>query len=100
MTETEFRELQKKQRESGLGLMAYLRQESISYSSYCYWVLKFGRDKCAVSMMAPISVIRPVTASPREGISVMQPNGVQIHFSPSMEESALRFLNGKGGGHV
>jgi len=41
MTEAEFRELQRKQRESGMRLMAYLKRESISRSCYYYWRRKF-----------------------------------------------------------
>jgi len=100
MTETEFRELQRKQRESGLGLKAYLRQKTIPYSNYYYWLGKYGNNNSARNVIAPISIRRSATASPHEGISVMLPDGMQIHFSPAMEESALRFLNERGYGHV
>jgi len=100
MIEAEFRELQRKQRESGMRLKAYLKRESISRSCYYYWRRKFDGSNCSKNVMAPISVRRPDVVSSHEGISVMLPNGVQIHFSPAMEASALRFLIEKGGSHV
>jgi len=100
MTETEFRELQREQRECGLCLQAYLEQQGIPYSRYYYWLRKYDNNNSAKNVMAPISVKSPTTMSAHEGISVMLPNGVQIHFSPSMEASALRFLNERGGDHV
>ena len=58
MTEAEFRELQRKQRESGMRLMAYLKRESISRSCYYYWRRKFNGSNCVKNVMAPISVRR------------------------------------------
>ena len=99
MTKEEFEVLQELQQESGLPLMAYLKQESIPYSSYTYWRRKYveasdDRD----DVIAPISINAPSVSSSREGISMSLPNGIMVHFSPDMEDAAMRFLTQSGGG--
>ena len=99
MTKEEFEVLQELQQESGLTLMAYLKQESIPYSSYTYWRRKYAdAADNRQDLMAPISINNPSMSSGREGISMSLPNGIMVHFSPDMEDAAMRFLTQSGGG--
>lgn len=41
MTKSDFLQLQELQRDSGLTLMKYLRENGLSYSTYNYWKRKF-----------------------------------------------------------
>lgn len=111
MTKEEFQQLQSHQKESGLGLMHYLKRESIPYSNYNYWNKKFSEETERNNNLplAPITFVdeptveRAVTVTPfahqydtsaaaPEGISVMLPNGVRVHFSPGMASAALQLL--------
>lgn len=109
MTKEEFQQLQLHQKESGLGLMHYLKRESIPYSNYNYWNKKFSEETERNNKLplAPITFTdkateeRAVTpfarqsdtsAATPEGISVMLPNGVRVHFSPGMASAALQLL--------
>jgi len=111
MTKEEFQQLQLHQKESGLGLMHYLKRESIPYSNYNYWNKKFSEETERNNKLplAPITFTdkateeRAVTVTPfahqsdtsaatPEGISVMLPNGVRAHFSPGMASAALQLL--------
>lgn len=105
MTKEEFLKLQQKQLESGLNLTSYLKQNSVSYSNYRYWRSKYAderKENLSAELLAPISVRNAPSLSPstREGISVSLPNGMLVHFSPSMEDMAMRFLSEMGGRHV
>lgn len=85
--------------------MAYLKRVSLPYSSYYYWKRKFCEESVGVdspAVIAPISVRNAPTISslPREGISVSTPDGLLVHFSPGMEDAAMRFLLWRGGSHV
>lgn len=105
MTKEEFLMLQQKQLESGLNLTSYLKQISVSYSNYHYWRRKYEderKESRPVELLAPISVRNAPSPSQgtREGISVSLPNGMLVHFSPSMEGVAMRFLSEMGGRHV
>jgi hypothetical protein len=103
MTKEDFMLLQQKQQESGLNLTAYLKRESLPYSNYHYWKRKFSDESghsSAKGVMAPISFRNSPSAGVREGISVSMPDGLLVHFSPVMENAAMRFLSLMSCGHV
>lgn len=117
MTKEEFKQLQLQQKESGLGLMNYLKRESIPYSSYNYWNRKYSEDTERLNNLplAPImftddlpeersvaAIGDPPTAgySAMEGITVLLPNGIQAHFSAGMASAALQLLTTNQKSHV
>ena len=117
MTKEEFEQLQQQQKESGLGLMAFLKRESIPYSNYNYWNKKYSTETERLNNLplAPIvftdelpeersivSVRSPQTAGAlfMEGITVVLPNGIQAHFSAGMVSTALQLLTTNQKSHV
>ncbi len=117
MTKEEFQQLQLQQKESGLGLMNYLKRESIPYSSYNYWNRKYSEETerlnnlplapimftdelPAERSLVPIGESHTIGASSIEGITVLLPNGIQAHFSAGMASAALQLLTTNQKSHV
>lgn len=105
MTKEDFLQLHDDYLSSGLGLMAYLRENRISYSNYNYWRQKFlieSPDENPVPL-APVRILpssfQP-NGSPNGEIRVKYPNGVIAILSAGMEESALRMITSYTDCHV
>ena len=105
MTKSDFLQLQELQRDSGLTLMKYLRENGLSYSTYNYWKRKF---LCRVSEESAVPFarvcLRPSTevalTSPTGHITLRFPNGVHVCLDAGMEESASRLITSYPYGHV
>ena len=117
MTKEEFHQLQLEQKESGLGLMSFLKRESIPYSNYNYWNRKYSEETERLNNLplAPIMFTdslpeeraivptvqsQTMSISAIEGITVLLPNGIQAHFSAGMASTALQLLTTNPRSHV
>lgn len=105
MTKEGFLQLQDDYLSSGLGLMAYLRENRISYSNYNYWRQKY-RIESPDEHSVPLAPVRILPSSfqskcfPNGDITIKYPNGVIAIFSAGMEESALRMITSYTECHV
>jgi len=102
MTKDDFLHLQELQRNSGLPLMKYLRENSLSYSTYNYWKRKFlDQDSevpfAQVCLRPSTEVVLPSLAG---HITLCFPNGVHVCLDAGMEESASRLITSYPYGHV
>ena len=117
MTKEEFHQLQLEQKESGLGLMSFLKRESIPYSNYNYWNRKYSEETERLNNLplapikftdslpeeraiVPIGQSQTMGISAIEGITVLLPNGIQAHFSAGMAGAALQLLTINQKSHV
>ena len=105
MTKSDFLQLKGLQRNSGLTLMKYLRENCLSYSTYNYWRRKFLCQESETSEVTFAWVcLRPSTevalASPTGHITLRFPNGVHVCLDTGMEESASRLITSYPYGHV
>jgi putative transposase len=92
MTKEGFEELQSRYSLSGLNLMTFLRQESISYSNYRYWRSKYVLP--AETPLAPVRLTdRSIPPSPSDGVTLLLPNGIRAHFGIGSEDAAMSFLS-------
>lgn len=105
MTKEGFFQLHDDYLSSGLGLMAYLRENRISYSNYNYWRQKY-RIESADENPVPLAPVKILSSSfqsngfPNGDITVKYPNGVIAILSTGMEESALRMITSYTDCHV
>lgn len=105
MTKDDFLQLQELQRNSGLSLMKYLRENRLSYSTYNYWKRKFLYQEseesevpfAQVCLRSSTDVVLP---SPAGHITLCFPNGVHVCLDAGMEESASRLITSYPYGHV
>ena len=117
MTKDEFQQLQLQQKESGLGLMRFLKRESIPYSSYHYWNRKYSEERERLNNLplapikftdslpeeraiVPIGQSQTMGISAIEGITVLLPNVIQAHFSAGISGVALQLLTINQKSHV
>lgn len=105
MTKSDFLQLQELQRNSGLTLMRYLRENGLSYSTYNYWKRKFLCQESEEYEVPFARVcLRPSTevalASLAGHITLRFPNGVHVCLDAGMEESASRLITSYPYGHV
>lgn len=105
MTKEGFLQLHEDYLSSGLGLMAYLRENRISYSNYNYWRQKFRIESPDENpaLLAPVRILpssfQP-NGLPNGEITVRYPNGVIAILSAGMEDSALRMITSYTDCHV
>lgn len=105
MTKEGFLQLHEDYLSSGLGLMAYLRKNRISYSNYNYWRQKYLTESPDENPI-PLAPVRILTSSfqstgfPNGEITVKYPNGVTVILGAGMEESALRMITSYTDCHV
>ena len=105
MTKDDFLQLQELQRNSGLPLMKYLRENGMSYSTYNYWKHKFLYQESEESEVPFAQVcLRPSTEvvlpSLAGHMTLYFPNGVHVCLDAGMEESASRLITSYPYGHV
>ena len=112
MTKDSFVEILNRQRESGLSIKDFCKNEAYTESSFYYWKSKFGfarpyhhhsheetGDFSPIHLSSPKSVAnKPVTNEasnhPAAEISIELPNGVNLHFKGMSESQlALRFIS-------
>lgn len=105
MTKECFLQLYEDYLSSGLGLMAYLRENRISYSNYNYWRQKF-RIESPDENPVPLAPVKILPSSfqpnglPNGEITVRYPNGVIAILNAGMEDSALRMITSYTDCHV
>ncbi len=115
MSKEEFPAIRDRQRESGLSIKDFCKNESYSAASFYYWQSKFGLSRSCIAsssssdQLAPIrfstdraSGISPVAnPSVASCISLELPNGVKVHFAGSSAcDSALHFITQLLSSHV
>jgi hypothetical protein len=106
MTKEEFEQLLQQHQESGMGIMTFLHQRGIAYTTYRYWKQKFCQtpgDEKPSGLLTPICVSNqtaPVSPSTSDGISMLFPNGVRVFCAANMEKAAIRLINQYTGSHV
>ena len=99
MTREEFELLQQKLNESGLGIMKFLRNESINHSTYTKWKRRFSTKENATSKteqtLAPVTIshtkcsnIAPIA----NRLTIIFPNGVKVQVPVGLESSAVELI--------
>ena len=96
MTREEFLQLEAAVKSSGKTIKAYCQEQSISYSTYNYWRVKY-KSSGVSGPLAPVSFASqgPQPSSNKPSSVVIQlPTGVQIEFAQSNDAVALQVLTG------
>lgn len=89
MTKDDYAEFRCRLHESGLGLMEFLRQEGVPYSTYRGWKKRFSE---MTTEAAPGNALVPVVLKKRQsGVSSPKSHG---HSLPSYGRICLLFPNG------
>ena len=100
MTKEEFELLQKRQKESGKSVKAFLAEEGIWFTRYYYWKKKYSQPKME-SGLVPIEIhTNPESHSVSlegiggeiGGVSLAFPNGVRAHFGRGSEGVLMEVL--------
>ena len=101
MTKLEFEELQHKFQTSQKKLKAFLKEQSIAYSTYSYWSRKL-RDEAVTLPIAPIELHEhrdPYATGDiamgnveLPGVTLAFPNGVHAHFGRGREGMLMEVL--------
>ena len=100
MTKEEFELLQKRQKESGKSVKAFLAEEGIFFTRYYYWRRKYSHREPADGLV-PIEIHNEgdnrsvgIATSPAElsGVSLAFPNGLRAHFGRGSEQVLMEVL--------
>ena len=100
MTKEEFELLQKRQKESGKSVKAFLKDEGIWFTRYYYWKKKYSQPKVEAGLV-PIEIHNAgarhsvsIATQPGEisGVSIAFPNGVRAHFGKGSENVLMEVL--------
>ena len=92
----EMRELFARWKNSGQSLMAFGKQEGVSYSRLLYWRRKFrGEDPGAdTAELVPVHIVSdpPATEARPQPFEVWLANGVALNIAAGFDEHELRRL--------
>ena len=100
MTKEEFELLQKRQKESGKSVKAFLKEEGIWFTRYYYWKKKYCQPKIDAGLV-PIeihnnpeshSVSLEGVRGEIEGMSLAFPNGLRAHFGRGSEKVLMEVI--------
>ena len=100
MTKEEFELLQKRQKESGKSVKAFLKEEGVWFTRYYYWKKKYSQSK-KETCLVPIEIHNnPESHSVSlegiqgeiGGVSLAFPNGVRAHFGRGSERVLMEVL--------
>lgn len=93
----EMRGLFARWRESGQSLMAFGKQEQVSYAKLLYWRRKFAAQERGASegvQLVPVEVVDEVRERTPSKIDVWLSNGVALEVPMGFDEAELRRLIG------
>ena len=102
MTKEVFLQLEAAIKCSGKTIKAYCSEQSIPYSTYNYWRVKY-KSSCVSGPLAPVSFASQGTSpssNKQSGVVIQLPTGVQIEFAQSNDAVALQVLTGMCSNYV
>ena len=100
MTKEEFELLEKRQKESGKSVKAFLRDEGVWFSRYYYWKKKYSQQKMEAGLV-PIEIHNYTESHCLSlegiggeigGVSLAFPNGLKAHFGRGSEKVLMEVL--------
>ena len=100
MTKEEFELLQKRQKESGKSVKAFLKEEGVWFTRYYYWKKKYSQSK-KETCLVPIEIHNNtgshcVSFEPMPGeiggVSLAFPNGLRAHFGRGSEKVLMEVI--------
>ena len=99
MTKEEFELLEKRQKESGKSVKAFLKEEGNWFTRYYYWKKKYGQPKIDAGLV-PIEIHNPESPSVSlegivgeiGGVSLAFPNGLRAHFGRGSEKVLMEVI--------
>ena len=100
MTKEEFEFLEKRQKESGKSVKAFLRDEGVWFTRYYYWKKKYSQQKMEAGLV-PVEIHNYTEShclglegirGEIGGVSLVFPNGLKAHFGRGSEKVLMEVM--------